>query len=99
MVVAAQRIGEPPVDGGSVTFLPECHHHQLVGGFGAAHVDEIAALEVANQHRAASPRHGESCGARESNPGGDLGLGLERAADALAKALSSVVGYGDQHGA
>ena len=63
----------------------------------AAHVDDVAPLEVPDEDGSAGARLDPAGGVGPGDAGGDFGLLVERSAHALAEALGSVICDGDEH--
>ena len=97
VVVTAQGVGEPLGHGGVLALLPERDHDELGTPFRTAHVDDVAALQIADEDRSAGPGLDPAGGVRASDAGGDFGLLVERSADALAEALGGMIGHGYEH--
>ena len=96
MVVAAQGVGEALGDGGAFALLPQRDHDELAA-VGPAHVHDVAALEVADQHCAAGPGLDPAGGVGAGDAGGDLGLLVERSTHPLAEPFGGVICDCDEH--
>jgi hypothetical protein len=96
MIVAAERIGESPGHGGVLALLPQGDHDKL-DPIGAANIDDVATLEVAHEDGSVVAGLEPTGGMGPGDARGDLGLLVERPADALAEPLGGVIGDSDEH--
>lgn len=96
MIISSQRVGEALGHRGILALLPERDHHELIAVW-AADVDQVAALQVTDQHRATRSRPDATGSVGPGDTRSNLDPPIQRPSHPLAEPRHRVICHRDEH--